>query len=162
MPQKPTPELKALKYVEGLGLNSVYEHAKERREWLVTIQDRLVQARDVKRRLEEKRLDREMEVSVDEHTKHTSMSATAMKDHLKIALQQDKQLSDIRVSIIGQQQVIDQLEFEVEQINVDIKIAVARLSELGGYFQFMAVLKASEAKRSQPSQAKPREDGNPW
>jgi hypothetical protein len=159
----PTSERKSLNYAESLGLNSVYDHAQERHKHLIVLQDRLVQARHKKRELESTKINREMEVSEDQHSKHRDLSATAMKEHLRGVFHRDKDLAKIRAEINDQQAVLDQLEFEIEQVNIDIKIAVSRLSELGGYFQFMAVVKqAHEARKAREASEAREADKDPW
>lgn len=161
MTPDPNPEKKSLDYAEKLGLNSVYEHVQERHNYLIVLQDRLVEARTLKRETEATRIDKEMEVAEEEYGKHRDMSATAMKEHLKVVYHKDDNLKKIRSTLLTQQTVIDQLELEIEQVNTDIKIAVSRLNELGGYFQFMAAVKqAHEARKAREASETDRK--NPW
>ena len=161
MTTQPSPEKKSLDYVESLGLNSVYDHAQERHKHLIILQDRLVIARANKRDMEADKVDKEMEVAESEYGKHRDMSATAMKEHLKVVYHKNDDLRNIRSELIEQQLVIDQLEFEVEQVHTDIKIAVSRLNELGGYLQFMAAVKqAHEARKAREAREADRK--NPW
>lgn len=156
----PTSERKSLNYAETLGLNSVYDHAQERHKHLIVLQDRLAKARAEKRDLEAAKVNKEMEVAEEEYSKHTDMSATAMKEHLKAVFHKNDDLRNVRENLLEEQYVIDQLEFEIEQINIDIKIAVSRLNELGGYFQFMAVVKqAHEARKAREAR---EADKDPW
>lgn len=155
----PTPEKKALDYVESLGLNSVYNEAVSARNVLDAQHKRLLELRSEKRRLENFRADREMEVTEEERIKNPEMSMTAFEKHLKVAFSNDGDIRETRDELSTLAGEIDYVEYEIECIHQDIKIAVARLHELGGYFQFMAVIKqASESRKSRETS----QDGNPW
>lgn len=156
MTATPSPGKKALDYAESLGLNSVYEAALEARRLIESRSAMLVDVRDKKRRNEEERINTEMEISERERAANPDLSMAAFERHLKVVFATDTTLRTIRDNLISLSGIIDQMEHEIDLLNTDIKIAVARLHELGGYFQFMAVIKStSEAKKS-------RQDGNPW
>lgn len=159
MTTEPSPEAKALAYVEGLGLNSVYEGVLATRQELDRKQLELHGIRAERRRLEALRQDLEMEVAERVRSSDPSMSAASFDRQLKIELSNSAEVRETKDMLIELANNHDLLEWEVSILETDVKIAVARLHELGGYFQFMAVLKStSEAKRSQET---PR-DGNPW
>ena len=160
MTQADSPEVKALRYVEGLGLNTVYDGALESRKGL---EDKLMVLNDLRNRrrtVESFKADCEMEVIESERSKHTDMSQAAMERHLKVVFSNHADIREANEELILLAGQIELTEHEVEVLKTDIKIATARLEELGGYFQFMAVLKQSEASRK--SSESTREDGNPW
>jgi hypothetical protein len=160
MEQQESPEVKAFRYVESLGLNTVYDGAVQSRKGLEEKYMILNDLRNRRRTVEAFRFDCEMEVIEAERSKHPDMSQAQMDKHIKVAYSNN---SDIRESneelamLAGQ---IELTEHEVDLIKTDIKIATSRLEELGGYFQFMAVLKQSETSRK--SRESTTDDGNPW
>ena len=158
MTSDPTPEVKALEYVNSLGLNSVHEEAQHKR---VVLEDKgrtLAEFKARRRQLETYRADREMEVMEEERGRHPEMSQAQMDKHLKMAFSNDGDIRETRDELVSLAGDIDLTEFEVELLHQDIKIAVARLHELGGYFQFMAVIKQAEENRK----AREATDKDPW
>lgn len=160
MPDK-SPERKALDYAETLGLNTAYEQAKSSRDLLDETLTSLAEMRDKKRALEAKKTDREMDVVIDETGKHQDLSQAALDRHLKVVFHKDSVLADIRGQYQQVTSDIEGLEYDVDLYNADIKIAVSRLHELGGYFQFMAVIKQAAYARK-ASKANLDDDKDPW
>jgi hypothetical protein len=155
----PTPELKSIHYAESLGLNSVYDGALSARQELETKTQHLADLRNKRRQREQYLNDIEMLVIEDERAKHPSMSQTQMDKHLKVAFNNNGDIRETREELANLAGDVDLVEYEIELLHQDIKIAVARLHELGGYYQFMAVVKqANEARKSREARA----DGNPW
>lgn len=153
-----TPERKSLDYAESLGLNSVYEDAKTARNALDEVLTAVAESRDKKRALEAAKLDREMELAEEEAGRHPDMSNAAMERHLKVRYHKDEYLRELRGKLAGVIDDLDGLDLDRTMAETDIKIAVGRLNELGGYFQFMAVVKqASEARKASEAKSK-----DPW
>lgn len=119
----------------------------------------LSELRDKRRLLESQKHDIEMDVVIDETGKHQDLSQAALDRHLKVVFHKHPELSDIRQSIMDVSSDIEGVEYDIDFINTSIKIAVSRLNELGGYFQFMAVVKQAALNRK-ASEAK--DDRNPW
>lgn len=137
--------LKALKYAEEqIGVHKVYEDAKQARVALDGCLTDLGKARDQKRDLEFRLHDREMEVAADEYGKHPDMAQTRMDKHLKRALAQDDDWRELREQLSKVTGDIEGLEFDRSVFEADIRIAVSRLQELGGYFQYLAAIKQAE------------------
>ena len=153
-----SPEVKALQYVESLGLNSVYEHALEVRKALEAQQQDLHNIKNRRRELEQFKADVEMEVVEAERAKHPDMSAAAMDKHLKVAFSNHSDLRGVRDEMFLITSQIEAIEMEMDRLHIDLKIDVARLHELGGYFQFMAVLKQVSASR----ESNPTDSKDPW
>ena len=159
MTENPSPEVKSIRYAESLGLDTVYNEALTARNALEASQKHLLELRSRRRQLEDYKADREMEVAEAERAANPTMSQAQMDKHLKVAYSNDGDIRETRDELSTLAGEIDFVEYEIERIHQDIKIAVARLNELGGYFQFMAVVKqASEARKARAS----RETGNPW
>jgi hypothetical protein len=158
MTQSESPEVKALRYVESLGLNSAYEHVQQVRKDLENKYVELNNLRNRRRTLEAFKADIEMEIIEDERSKHADMSQAQMDKHLKVLFSNHTDLRETRdemYMLVGQ---IELIEHEIDLCNTDVKIETARLHELGGYFQFMAVLKQSQTSNT----SNQTEDGNPW
>lgn len=145
-----SPGLKALKYAEEqLGVHSVYAAALAARESLDATLTSLSEARDKKRLLESQLQDAEMEVASEEHGKHPEMSATAMREHLKVALSNSGTVRELRESLSESVGDIDGLEADRKMSEIDISIASSRLQELGGYFQYLAAIKLAQTTRAE-------------
>lgn len=156
MTEEESPEVKALNYAMSLGLNSVYDEALEKRKALGDKTIELSDVRGRRRQLEAFKTDVEMSIIEDERLKHTDMSVAAMEKHLKIAFNNNGDLRETRDELMMVAGQIEVLEHEVSLLETDIKIAVSRLHELGGFYQFMAVIKQAEATR------KTIENKGPW
>lgn len=134
--------LESLKYAEEkLGVNEVYESTTALRAELEEVGNDLVALRDRKRDLDSKLTDREVLLGIEERGVHPDFSATAMEAHMKRVKNNDDEHREIREQIQFVLRGIDTAEFKRSLIEVDIKIAVSRLQELGGYFQFLAAIK---------------------
>lgn len=132
----------AVKYAEGqLGVHAVYEQAVAARNTLDGVLTELGEKRDILRDKEWALTDREMEIAADERGKHPDMSATGMEKHLKIALQNDDATRELREQISHVKSDIEGLNYDQSVAEHDIKIACARMTELAGYFQYLAVVK---------------------
>lgn len=132
----------ALNYAEvQLGVHKVYEAALDARSKLDKVLTELGDTRDRLRDHEFRLTDREMEVAADERGRHPEMSATAMEKHLKIALQNDDTVRELREQVSSIRSDIEGLEYDREILETDIKICVARMHELGGYLQYLSIVK---------------------
>jgi hypothetical protein len=132
----------AIKYAEEtLGVHSVHEQALAARNQLDEVLTELGNKRDSLRDKEWALQDREMEVAGDERGRHPDMSATGMEKHLKIALQNDDATRELREQISHIRSDIEGLEYDRSIAEHDIKIACARMNELTGYFQYLAIVK---------------------
>lgn len=146
---------KALDYAEKtLGVHSAYQSAIAARDRLDTILTDLSAARDRKRDIELRLTDAEMEVANDEWAKHPDMAVTRMEKHLKTALSNNDTVREFREQHARAVGDIDGLECDKLISETDIKIAVARLQELGGYFHYLAVIKQQAAKPEKPIESK--------
>lgn len=142
--------LKALKYAEDtLLVHEVYADAKIARERLDDTLTELGKERDKKRDLEFRLHDAEMEVASQEYGKHPDMAQTRMDKHLKVAITQDDTCRELREQLSRTTGDIEGLEYDKTIAEVDIKIAVSRMGELGGYLNYLAEIKrAASANNS--------------
>lgn len=151
--------LKALNYAERqLGANSVYEDAQEARKKLEEALFELNSMRADKRMKEAFRLDREMELIEEERRNNPQESQAAFERRFKVVLSNDGDIRGVRDELTFLAGQIDDQERVVKLLSEDIQIAVARMQELGGYFQYLAAVKQASASL----QVQPKPDGNPW
>lgn len=144
-----SPERKSIEYAENLGLNTVYDQARVSRDRLDEALTELSELRDKKRALEARKLSREMDISIEEAGRHHDLSQAALDRHVKAVYHKDAELIEIRNELLQTVNDIEGQEYDIDLHNTDIKIAVSRLHELGGYFQFMAVVKqAAQARKA--------------
>ena len=156
---EPTPSagLKALRYAEDqLGVNKVHEGALQSRNSLDSVLTEIGELRDKKLALQASLQDKEMLLSADEWSKHPDMSAARMATHIKTVYANDDEIREMREVLAKVSGDVEGLEFDRDIHETDIRIAVARLQELGGYLQYLAVIKQGEY--SNLSRAK----GDPW
>jgi len=135
---------KSIEYAElQLGVHEVYERATAAQTELDSILTRLAEASDKKRDLEAKIQDREMEVASDEWISHPDMAVTRMDKHLKTALNADDKLrvlhADLRM-VLGD---IEGMQYDKTMEQNNVTIAVARMTQMGGYFNYLAACKTS-------------------
>jgi hypothetical protein len=132
----------AIKYAEEtLGVHAAFAASQTARDSLDKTLTALSETRDSLRDKEFLLSDREMEVASDERGKHPDMSAAGMEKHLKIALNNDDAVREFREQIARIRSDIEGLEYDKHIHEVDIKIACARMEELAGYFNYLAVVK---------------------
>jgi hypothetical protein len=139
----PSPGAKALAYAESLGVHSVYEQVLAKRAELDQCLTEIATLRDKKRDDESLLVDREMELLSDERGKHADMSQAGMDRHLKVVYWSDERHRELRSQVAQVVSDLDGLQFDRDMLETDIKIATARLVELGGYFQYLAAIKSA-------------------
>lgn len=133
---------KALVYAEEtLGVHEVYKRAETARATLDTVLTELSATRDRLRDMEFRLSDRENEVAADERGKHPDMSVSGMEKHLKVALNNDDATRELREQIAKLKSDVEGLDYDRHMSDTDIRIAVARMEQLGGYFHYLAVVK---------------------
>jgi len=140
---------KALTYAEvTLGVHKTHESALIARENLDECFNDLDKALDKKRELTEAIADREADLLSDERGKHSDLSQTAFDSHFKAAKGKDSFLRASRHELNTVQSEIQGLEFDIELHKTDIRIAVARMEELGGYLNYLAAVKADNTNKT--------------
>jgi len=131
-----------IRYAEDqLGVHSVYRDATFARSNLEAAIDEIYKARLRRREAEVKLADREMELASEEWGKNPDMSAAKMDQHMKVAKQTDPTCRELREEIFAATTRIEAQETSKALYEADIKIAVSRLQELGGYLNYLAAIK---------------------
>lgn len=145
MTSTPSASRKAIDYAEvRLGVNDVYKEAVTARNGLDQCFDKLAELRDLKRLYEGHIIDREMDLTADERSKHPNMSDAAMGRHLKVAYHRDAILIETRERLSKLSSELEGLEYDKSLLENGIKIAVARMNELGGYLGYLAAIKLAD------------------
>jgi DNA recombination-dependent growth factor C len=132
-----------VKYAEDdLGVHDILLGVLEARRKLdEEILSLIADARDQKRKAEQDLEDRETDLLIDERGKHVEMSATALKEHMKIVLHKDAEWRRLRDLVRTLTDQIDGAEVDRRLNDRDIEIGCARMIELGGYLNYLAAAK---------------------
>lgn len=145
------PASDALKYAEdALGVHEVYREAIEAHQRVEEAATEIAQLRDRKRDVEFDIQMREIELSQLESGKHPEMSATAMNTHMRKVVWTDVKYLELKHALDRLQGQLDGAEATLKISENTVRIESARMIELGGYFNYLAVVKAA-AKPSKPT-----------
>lgn len=131
-----------------LGVHEVYTGAQEAQKALESTLDGLRQVRANKRVLEAEIAFREAEVTQDTWAANSDAAVTKLDKMVKVAIQTDGYLKDLRKKLNEILAEIDLLEADKDVNEVDIKIACSRMNELGGYLNFISALMEKDNKDS--------------
>lgn len=132
----------SLRYAEkNLGVHRVYEQAKQARLNLEDLYKRLEGYSDEKRGILTAITDREMEIASSERGSNPDMSQAQMDKHLKVVNHNDVALIELKTELGSLLAVTDGCEYDSKLAKADLDISLARLYELGGYFNFLAAVK---------------------
>lgn len=126
---------------QQLGVHSVYSDARLARANLQAAIDEIYKARFKKREAEVQLTDREMEVAAEAWAAHPDFSAAKMDQHLKVAKHNDPKCRELREVIFDATSRIEAQDTSRVMYENDLKIAVSRLQELGGYLHYLAAIK---------------------
>lgn len=136
------PKPPALAYAEDtLGVHHVWDEAQGVVIDLNEELDGLDKAQDARRALDQKIEDREMDLLIEERGKHPDHSEAAFARHLKEVLHKDETLKKLKSDRNEQAGIVTGHEIEIKYLNARVTILSARMHELGGYFQYLAVTK---------------------
>lgn len=139
---------KAVSYAEDtLGVNEIHLVALTARTELDASFTKISELKDFKRNAEQKVSERELELIGDEHGRHPELSVAAMERHLKLELPKDPLLRELRGNVTMAISDIEGVEYDIRVFEADVRIAVARLNELGGYLTYLAAVKSAETAR---------------
>lgn len=128
---------------QQLGVHSVYSDARLARANLQAAIDEIYKARFKKREAEVALTDREMELAQEEWAANPQYSAAKMDQHMKVAKQTDPRCRELRKEIFDASSRIEAQDTSRVMYENDLKIAVARMHELGGYFAYLAAIKTA-------------------
>ena len=144
----------ALQYAEQkLGVHKVYEDAQEALAGLDDMLASLDVALDNRRASDDDIMAREMDLTIQERGKHPDHSEAALARHIKEVHHKDETLRDLRYKRRNQHATVSGLELDIEHRKYKIKVLVARMEQLGGYFNFLAAVKNAEPQPVQYAEA---------
>lgn len=144
-PTKPiSPEARALKFVESLGVHGTYNDAVEILATSAGSVETLLAHRAARRTLQEMHDDREHELMDEERPKHESHAA--FERAMKEIVHKDDGLRQMRTNIRKVTEDIERVEAELELGRHALRVAEARMIELGGLMTFLASVKVSASK----------------
>jgi len=136
---------KALRYAEDqLGVHTVWEKAQSQLVELNGLYTDLDKSQDQRRELVEQIADREGELLSDERGRHADMSAAAFDQHFKGVKRTDTALQGFRSKLMEVQGIISGLEYDVDFLKQSLRLSEGRLTELGGYFNYLAAVKQDD------------------
>jgi len=146
--------VRALQYAENnLGVHEVWQEAKTLLGQMEQAVSQVDKARSEKRRLEDRILDEEARLLIEERSKHPDQSEAAFKSQYSARKRIDPQLLQLRADLNDVSDKLDTFQSQVEVLKYDLRIKTARLDELGGYLQYLAAIKAEQTTKStQPTQ----------
>lgn len=129
----------AVQYAEDtLGVNAVYERCQLLRTRLEASLEELARIRRDKRENEALLSDFEYELLSQQAAEHSELSQAALERHMKMFLSKDDTHKELRRVIREKQFSIDECEGTMKTLEADIRIESARMTELGGYLQYLA------------------------
>lgn len=145
---------KALDYAENvLGVHREHEIASKQLEALDELFAELDKAQDRKRELNEQIADREVELIGEKRGSHPSMSSTEFKTRLREWEREDGQLSMFRIELNKILSEIQGMEYDAEITKLRIRTACSRMEELGGYLNYLAVVKTQAEQKKKPTES---------
>jgi hypothetical protein len=140
----------ARKYAEEtLRVHTVYETTQLAADSLDDELTRLDKAQDDKRKLEDDYADREIQLISEMRGLHPNMSDTRFKSEFRGWERLDPELIRIRRELNIVKSVIQGSEIEIELYRTRIKIGCARMTELGGYLNYLAAVMNQAEKSNQ-------------
>lgn len=129
---------------KNLGVNSVYAEALLLQEQLDDLANHLDKAQDVIREVNERIANRETDLYLHERSTHADQSATWLKEHVKHAERKDDTLTALRAELIAAQSNKSGFDYDWEVLRSQLRILEARMIQMGGYLNFLAVAKQAE------------------
>jgi hypothetical protein len=152
---------KALAYAEQtLGVHAVFEGVQSAMEQLEQARHILTEYRRYKADEEEKYADAELAFYSDTRATLAEMSQAQFDKHIKVAINQEPELRRLRGVLASRARQIEQAETDVSIFRTRVEVGIARMTELGGYLEYLAAVKRAETVSKYPSVA-PAEDWPP-
>lgn len=127
---------------ESLGIQAVYDAAQTARTTLDETLNLLADARDRRRNIEGEIADHETVVIQGVWSANPELAQVRLDKLVKNELNQATSLRELRQQLHSVTSEIEGLEYDRAMAETDIKIAVARMTELNGYLVFIAALMA--------------------
>lgn len=136
------PKPPALAYAEDvLGVHNVWDEAQGVVIDLNEELDGLDKAQDARRALDQQVEDLKMDILIEERGKHADHTQAAFDRHLKEVYHKHEGLRQLVQQRNMQAGVVTGHEIEITYLKSRVTILSARMTELGGYFQYLAVTK---------------------
>lgn len=133
-------------YAENeLGVHEVYEEAQKANAELIDQNIALVGVKADRRRITEEITDREVAIWREARDRNPELSATALDAKSKQERRTDPTMQHLRQALLEFQKREDDLEFKVKACQNRITIATARMTQLGGYFNFLVKIMEQNA-----------------
>jgi hypothetical protein len=102
---------------------------------------------------------RKNQILIEESEANASMAVTAFERHIKLVIAKDDELAslyEVRCQAMSRR---DAVEATIKSVERNSNGHIARLKELGGYFEFLAVTKAAQMQAVTAAQAASE---SPW
>lgn len=131
---------------EELGVHRSYERAKAARETLRLIQANINNARDEKRKLDVDLEDIEQMILVSVVEDDPGASQAAISRKFKATFQEHDVARRVRDEIANIESRLRVLEADRSASEADIRIETSRMTELGGYLQYLAAAKLAQVE----------------
>lgn len=139
-----SPEARAMNYAEqNLGVHTVYSDARKLSEQLRLDNNAVTEWADQRRRINEALADREHVLVNQTRGKHPDDSVAAFDRRMKEVLQEDADMRRLRGEAMDAHMKHERAELQVRETEFQIRIATARMEELGGLLQFYGATKAA-------------------
>ena len=144
----------ALTYAEQtLGVHAEHAKALEIQALIEATTAKIPKLLSLKRHLAETIADREVEITSDERGRHTDLSQAALDRHLKEVFRTDAALIELRERAHTNQSELDSEEYDLRALDSEMRLRVARMTELGGYFTYLAVTKYAAVEADKADKA---------
>lgn len=139
---------KAVSYAEDtLDVHGVYQRADLLTQAIAVQRGNTVEQRRLKRQYESELTDLEFEIMSDMRGLHADKSIAALERLTKEAIHLHAKARELRGNLASVAGNMDVIEKAVSSMELDHKTLLARMTELGGYFQYLAAVKLDESAR---------------
>jgi hypothetical protein len=140
-------------YAENeLGVHLVFKEANDAHDDMVKQHSVLAEMKAWRREITEDILDLEASVLDEIRKQHPDLSATAHDQKAKLQRRSDARLVDLRKILAVAQGKEDTAEHAIKACDNRIKIATARMTELGGYLPYLTMVWTQDAIAKQTQQ----------
>lgn len=143
---KPTAQQRAIDFAKNtLAVDAVFDEARAALDELEDRQETLAKTSARRRNIEAEIADREIELIAEHRAANAEMSQAAFDRHMKVVLQQDDQLLDLRTTREAHVSEHERAEYDAERAKLQVRLLSARMEELGGLLHFYAAVKIASS-----------------
>lgn len=144
-------KVSAVEYAEvTLGVHHAHETAQSALARMEAARTELLGMRATKRRIENAIADREADIAADTVAALGGQSQAAIERQVKLTIGTDPELRRLRQELLDQQDDIDGEETHAAMAKAQVEIETGRMTELGGYLQYLAVSKLVASRAPTP------------